>query len=165
MNRYPDKDVARIDQQLLETASERSERIARCVAAIGNERATVRERIAELENSLTKLGECIKQDREKVAAFMLRLGFATGHGDTIDDLLIELDGQLIEWMDSVKASEREALAHDFERMGGMLWTKEIARIIRSRRSWAIQHAGHPNSKIIEDSGMAKAKSDLLTKKE
>jgi len=32
-----------------------------------------------------------KMDREKVAAMMLRLGIATGHGDTIDDLLGELE--------------------------------------------------------------------------
>jgi len=29
--------------------------------------------------------------REKVASLMLRIGVATGHGDTIDDLLSELE--------------------------------------------------------------------------
>lgn len=32
--------------------------------------------------------------REKVAQFMLRNSFATGHGDTIDDLLGELEEQI-----------------------------------------------------------------------
>ncbi len=34
------------------------------------------------------------KDREKVAAMMLRCGIATGHGDTIDDLLSELEGAI-----------------------------------------------------------------------
>ncbi len=31
---------------------------------------------------------------ESLAAWMLARGFSTGHGDTIDDLLTELDGQV-----------------------------------------------------------------------
>ena len=34
-------------------------------------------------------------DREKVASLMLRNSIATGHGDTIDDLLRELEGEII----------------------------------------------------------------------
>lgn len=33
-------------------------------------------------------------DREKVAAFMIRVGLATGHGDTIDSLLTEAEWQI-----------------------------------------------------------------------
>lgn len=36
------------------------------------------------------LSEC----REKVAAMMIRLSIATGHGDTFDDLLDELEAAL-----------------------------------------------------------------------
>jgi len=32
--------------------------------------------------------------RETLASWMLSRGFSTGHGDTIDDLLTELDGQI-----------------------------------------------------------------------
>lgn len=32
--------------------------------------------------------------REKIAAFMIRNSIATGHGDTADDLLTELEGVL-----------------------------------------------------------------------
>ncbi len=32
--------------------------------------------------------------RETLASWMLSRGFSTGHGDTIDDLLTELDGQV-----------------------------------------------------------------------
>lgn len=44
------------------------------------------------------------EDRESVAAFMIRAGFATGHGDTLDDLLGELEAQVQE-----RASAQERL--------------------------------------------------------
>ena len=34
-------------------------------------------------------------EREKVAAWMMAKGYATGHGDTIEDLLQELDWQIV----------------------------------------------------------------------
>ena len=34
-------------------------------------------------------------DREKVATWIIKHGFATGHGDTIDDLLAELSASII----------------------------------------------------------------------
>ena len=42
-------------------------------------------------------------EREKVAAWMMAQGYATGHGDTIEDLLQELEWQVAE-------REREACA-------------------------------------------------------
>ena len=36
----------------------------------------------------------IDASREKVASFMLLHGYPTGHGDTIDDLLLELDAYI-----------------------------------------------------------------------
>jgi hypothetical protein len=35
-------------------------------------------------------------DQEKLAAWMIDIGFATGHGDTFDDLLKELTWQVEE---------------------------------------------------------------------
>ena len=35
-------------------------------------------------------------EREKVAAWMMQRGYATGHGDTIEDLLKELEWQITE---------------------------------------------------------------------
>ena len=35
-------------------------------------------------------------EREKVAAWMMQRGYATGHGDTIEELLQELDWQIRE---------------------------------------------------------------------
>ena len=44
-------------------------------------------------------------EREKVAAWMMRQGYATGHGDTVEDLLKELEWQ-------IRESEREACARE-----------------------------------------------------
>jgi hypothetical protein len=48
-------------------------------------------------------------DREKLANFMLANGFATGHGDTIDDLITELTWQIKEERRAAKERERKAL--------------------------------------------------------
>lgn len=45
-------------------------------------------------------------EREKVAAWMIQRSYATGHGDTTEDLLKELDWQIAERV----AAEREACA-------------------------------------------------------
>ena len=45
-------------------------------------------------------------ERNKLAAWMMRQGYATGHGDTIEDLLKELDWQIEERT----RNEREACA-------------------------------------------------------
>ena len=45
------------------------------------------------------------QEREKVAAWMLERGYATGHGDTTEDLLKELAWQIDEDLDKAR-SER-----------------------------------------------------------
>ena len=35
-------------------------------------------------------------DKEKVAQWMIQKGYATGHGDTVEDLLKELEWQILE---------------------------------------------------------------------
>ena len=47
--------------------------------------------------------KAIETEREKVAAWMMRQGYATGHGDTTEDLLREAEWQ-------IRESEREACA-------------------------------------------------------
>jgi hypothetical protein len=47
-----------------------------------------------------------KHEREKLAAWMMSQGYATGHGDTIKDLLKELEWQIDERI----SNEREACA-------------------------------------------------------
>ena len=38
----------------------------------------------------------IMTDKEKVAQWMIQQGYATGHGDTVEDLLKELEWQILE---------------------------------------------------------------------
>ena len=58
-------------------------------------------------------------ERNKLAAWMMRQGYATGHGDTIKDLLKELEWQ-------IKEREREACAkvcEEVESRAEELWDK------------------------------------------
>ncbi len=66
-------------------------------------------------------------EREKVARWHIGSGYTTGHGDTIEDLLVELEWQVLE-------SEREACAkvcEDRER-ANLYGVKECAAAIRAR---------------------------------
>jgi hypothetical protein len=52
----------------------------------------------------------VAAQREKVAHWMRSLGYATGHGDTIEDLLDHLGTQISEGLEAEKMMEREACA-------------------------------------------------------
>lgn len=69
------------------------------------------------------------EDRNKIAAWMMTKGYATGHGDTVEDLLKELEWQ-------VREAEREACAaiarkwdvdHPTSNYGGCIANEIIAR--------------------------------------
>jgi len=64
--------------------------------------------------TVDELGRLLTAEREKVAQWMMQRGYATGHGDTIEDLLAELDWQIAEnWnraMINGMKTEREACA-------------------------------------------------------
>jgi hypothetical protein len=69
------------------------------------------------EEGMVTVGHMRQQvaaERNKVAQWMMTKGYATGHGDTTEDLLDELDWQITEsWSKVVMASvesEREACA-------------------------------------------------------
>jgi len=50
-----------------------------------------------LHGDIEHFAELIRQEeREKVAAWMIKKGLATGHGDSTEDLLTELDWQIRE---------------------------------------------------------------------
>lgn len=49
-------------------------------------------------------------DKEILAQWMMRHEYATGHGDTIEDLLEELKWQIAERCERAVAAEREACA-------------------------------------------------------
>ncbi len=66
-------------------------------------------------------------ERERVTQWMIKRGYATGHGDTTDDLLQELAWQIDERI----SSEREECAKiAWERFGTD--GREIAGVIRAR---------------------------------
>lgn len=48
--------------------------------------------------------------REKLVRWMMQHGYATGHGDSIEELLIELKWQINERISILAAAEREACA-------------------------------------------------------
>ena len=50
-------------------------------------------------------------DKEKLAQWMIRQGYATGHGDTMEDLLEELEWQITEKLQISATAERQRL-HD-----------------------------------------------------
>jgi hypothetical protein len=52
----------------------------------------------------------VAAQREKVAHWMRSLGYATGHGDTIEDLLDHLGTQIAEGLEVGVLMEREACA-------------------------------------------------------
>jgi len=75
----------------------------------------------------------IEAERQKVAIWMIERSYATGHGDTTEDLLKELEWQ-------VRESEREACAKVCERiaadnygeLSGRTIPEACARAIRAR---------------------------------
>ena len=89
-------------------------------------------------NSVTRFAALVAAaEREKVAVWMMARGYATGHGDSVEDLLQELDWQ-------VREQEREACAKvcdekvNAEYATGkvdhheMAWTQACAIAIRAR---------------------------------
>jgi len=75
-------------------------------------------------------------ERNKLAQWMIDRGYATGHGDTTEDLLDELDWQITEsWSKVVVVSveaEREACAKVCEDKNTLLAWPTYAAAIRAR---------------------------------
>ena len=67
-------------------------------------------------------------EREKLAAWMMRQGYATGHGDSIEKLLEELEWQIEERI----RNEREACASICFQEGPSIDGELIALAIRAR---------------------------------
>lgn len=66
-------------------------------------------------------------ERNKVAQWMIARGYATGHGDTVDDLLKEINWQ-------VREEERELCAQLCEEIKGVkLQGYEFAKAIRGEK--------------------------------
>jgi hypothetical protein len=75
-------------------------------------------------------------EREKVAQWMMKRGYATGHGDTLEDLLQELDWQIADgWnralMNGVK-TEREACAKVADEFDPEMKMSNYGQVIANR---------------------------------
>ena len=57
-----------------------------------------------------------KNDKEILAHWMMRHEYATGHGDTIEDLLDELKWQIAERCERAVAAERERICKLLDEM-------------------------------------------------
>lgn len=61
-----------------------------------------------------------RDDINKLAAWMMQRGYATGHGETMEDLLAELDWQIVDnWTQALingVVTEREACAKLLDEM-------------------------------------------------
>jgi hypothetical protein len=83
-------------------------------------------------SSVTRFAALIAAaEREKVAAWMMRQGYATGHGDTVEDLLKELEWQIEERI----RNEREAviaIVNDNSDSDGVCCTDDLLVAIRAR---------------------------------
>jgi hypothetical protein len=79
-------------------------------------------------------------EREKLAHWMRNLGYATGHGDTIEDLLDHLGTQIAEGLEAEVLMEREACARIAETTvcdthlptGVQIYGSKAAAAIRAR---------------------------------
>jgi hypothetical protein len=76
------------------------------------------------------------EERNKLAAWMMSRGYATGHGDTTEDLLDELGMEIQDSIVSAVGVEREACAKAVEAEAHMFETlaaaKSCANAIRAR---------------------------------
>ena len=76
-------------------------------------------------------------DKEKLAQWMIQRGYATGHGDSVEDLLQELDWQIAEnWNRALIngiTTEREACADECVKLAvGGGFAADCAAAIRAR---------------------------------
>ena len=74
-------------------------------------------------------------ERNKLAAWMIQFGFATGHGDTMEELVDELGTEIVDRIDGEVEAEREACAKvaDYYATGmERNYSEIIADVIRAR---------------------------------
>ena len=84
-------------------------------------------------SSVTRFAALIAAaEREKVAAWMMRQGYATGHGDSIEKLLEELEWQIVEREREACAKVCDVLAVHPEYASDI--TKVAAQAIRARKN-------------------------------
>ena len=84
-------------------------------------------------NSVTRFAALVAAaERNKLAAWMMRQGYATGHGDSIEKLLEELEWQIVEREREACAKVCDVLAVHPEYASDI--TKVAAQAIRARKN-------------------------------
>ncbi len=79
-------------------------------------------------NSVTRFAALVTAtERNKLAAWMIERGYATGHGDTVEDLLKELEWQIAEREREACAKVCDGMDHD-----GVMIAADCAAAIRAR---------------------------------
>jgi len=76
----------------------------------GREGALTDQELAELQRLERFAALVAAAEREKLTNWMWNMGYATGHGDTIEDLLDHLGTQIAEGLKIEMLTEREACA-------------------------------------------------------
>lgn len=89
-----------------------------------------------LENTVAAaLTRARAEEREKVAQFMLCNSIATGHGDTTDDLLIELQGGIQQIRAAAREQTLEEAGREIDKFGSGIAVL-IAQRVRALKSTA-----------------------------
>ena len=68
------------------------------------------ERFAALVAAPERINEAVKAERNKLAEWMMQYGFATGHGDTMEQLCDALGTEIVDRIEMEVKAEREACA-------------------------------------------------------
>ena len=93
------------------------------------------------EKSLLEFAAKVRaEERNKLAAWMIQFGYATGHGDTMEELLDALGTEIVDHIEFEVDSEREACAKVCDAVqkrneddGAFMWeAKNCATAIRAR---------------------------------
>jgi len=83
--------------------------------------------------TLKKFAELVAaHERNKLAAWMIQFGFATGHGDTMEELVDALGTEIVDRIDGELEAEREACAQLFPQPHQEYFGRDIQDAIRAR---------------------------------
>ena len=79
-----------------------------------------------------RLEEERQAERNTLAAWMMQFGFATGHGDTMEELVDALGTEIVDRIDGELEAEREACAQLFPQPHQEYFGRDIQDAIRAR---------------------------------
>jgi hypothetical protein len=79
-----------------------------------------------------RLEEERQAERNKLAAWMMQFGFATGHGDTMEELVMLMGMEIVDRIDGELEAEREACAQLFPQPHQEYFGRDIQDAIRAR---------------------------------